>query len=134
MPTFEPAWLSRQLELVKITPIVQIKTSYNKHMVQYTGSLETSSLLFRESIVIPKTNHGADGKFDNNGQRDEPKSRWNGTSRDRHQTSHEPSETVHGKYYQSRGTRDGNSLEDFIPRGIEESRNSNLLFLWERGR
>ena len=109
MPTFEPAWLSRQLELVKITPIVQIKTSYNKHMVQYTGSLETSSLLFRESIVIPKTNHGADGKFDNNGQRDEPKSRWNGTSLDRRPTSHEPSETVHRKYHPSHGTLRGHA-------------------------
>ena len=30
--------------------------------------------------------------------------------------------------------RDGNSSEDFIPRGIEESRNSNLSFLGHRGK
>ena len=30
--------------------------------------------------------------------------------------------------------RDGNSSEDFIPRGIEESRNCNLSFLGDRGR
>ena len=57
MPNFEPVRLSRQLELVKITPIVQTKTSYNKHVVQYTESLETSFLSFRESRVIPITNH-----------------------------------------------------------------------------
>ena len=54
MPTFGPARLSRQLELT--TPIVRIKTSYNKHVVQYTESLETSFLSFRESRVIPITN------------------------------------------------------------------------------
>ena len=57
MPKFEPARLSRQLELVKTTTIVRIKTSYNKHVVQYTESLETSFLSFRESRVIPITNH-----------------------------------------------------------------------------
>ena len=57
MPTFRPARISRQLELVKITTIVRIKTSYNKHVLQYTESLETSFLSFRESIVIPITNH-----------------------------------------------------------------------------
>ena len=46
-----------------------------------------------KSRVISITNHGADGKFDGNGQRDQPNSRWNGTSRNRHQTSHEPGET-----------------------------------------
>ena len=56
MPKFEPARLSRQLELVKTTTIVRIKTSYNKHMVQYIESLETCFLSFQESRVIPITN------------------------------------------------------------------------------
>ena len=30
--------------------------------------------------------------------------------------------------------RDGNSSENFTPRGIEESRNGNLTFLGDRGR
>ena len=51
MPTFGPARLSQHLELVKTTPIVQIKISCNKHVVQYIESLETSFLSFRESRV-----------------------------------------------------------------------------------
>ena len=31
------------------------------------------------------------------------------------------------------GNRDGNSSKNFIPRGIEESRNSKIAFLGDRG-
>ena len=34
---------------------------------------------------------------------------------------------------ESKSTRDGNSSENFIPRGIEESRNSKITFLGDRG-
>ena len=50
MPTFEPTRLSRQLELVKITPIVRIKTSCNKHLVQYIESLESRDVL----LIVPR--------------------------------------------------------------------------------